>query len=223
MWRKPTTCNVSMRRLFGTTCVSAFAALSAAGGTASAQQNAFHEPPVFASQNGALNILMNLKQQPIPTITFTSPTTGKKINPAGWAYQICQRTWSGQTSCPSGFGTVWDYGGTRLALTQGDDLKIHFTNLLPPIDPKKLLHVQDDPNDVLNPTNLHTHGLLTPARAATRQNPTWGDDIFVEVFNPTNGTPNPQASPHNMGDVVVGPIDYNIPVVNNMPSSLLWY
>jgi hypothetical protein len=26
-----------------------------------------------------------------------------------------------------------------------------------------------------------------------------------------------------MGDVVVGPIDYNIPVVKNMPSSLLWY
>jgi FtsP/CotA-like multicopper oxidase with cupredoxin domain len=197
-------------------------ALAGGAGTAGAQ-NAFHEPPVFASQNGTLNILMNLKQKPIPTITFTSPTTGKKINPAGWASEICQRTWNGQTSCPSGSGTVWDYGGTRLALTQGDDLKIHFTNLLPPFDPNKLLHAQDEPNDVLNPTNLHTHGLLTPARAASRQNPTWGDDIFVQVFNPANGTPNPQFSPHNMGDVVVGPIDYNIPVVNNMPSSLLWY
>jgi FtsP/CotA-like multicopper oxidase with cupredoxin domain len=191
--------------------------------SSTASSNAFHDPPVFASQNGTLNILMNLKQRPIPTITFTSPTTGKKINPTGWAYEICQRTSSGQTSCPFGSGTVWDYGGTRLALTQGDDLKIHFTNLLPPFDPKKLLHAQDEPNDALNPSNLHTHGLLTPARAATRGNPTWGDDIFVQVFNPANGTPNPQSSPHNMGDVVVGSIDYDIPVVQNMPSSLLWY
>jgi FtsP/CotA-like multicopper oxidase with cupredoxin domain len=157
-----------MRRLVGATCVSVIAALWAAGETASAQQNSFHTPPVFTSQNGQLDILMNLKQQPIPTITFTSPTTGKQTNPYGWAYEICNQTSSGQTTC----GTVWDYGGTRLALTQGDDLKIHFTNLLPPFDPKKLLHAQDDPNDVLNPSNLHTHGLLTPARAASRQNPT---------------------------------------------------
>ena len=114
-----------MHRLVGATCVSVIAALLAAGGTASAQQNSFHTPPVFTSQNGALDILMNLKQQAIPTITFTSPTTGKQTNPYGWAYEICKRTSGGQTSCPSGPGTVWDYGGTRLALTQGDDLKIH--------------------------------------------------------------------------------------------------
>jgi FtsP/CotA-like multicopper oxidase with cupredoxin domain len=215
--------NVSTGRLFGATCVSAIAALSAAGGTASAQQNAFHEPPVFASQNGTLDILMNVKQKPIPTVTFTSPTTGKKINPAGWAYEICQRTSSGQTTCPSGPGTVWDYGGVRLGLKQGDTLNVHFTDMLPPFDPKKLLHSVDDPNDVLNPTNLHTHGMLTPARAATRQNPTWGDDIFVQAFNPANGTPNPTFSPHNMGDIVVGPVNYNIPVPPNHPSGLLWY
>ena len=86
---------------------------------------------------------------------------------------------------------MWDYGGVRLALTQGDTLKSHFTNLLPKFDPKKLLHSADDPNDVLNPTNLHTHGLLTPARAPTVANPTWGDDIFVQVFNPANGTAEP--------------------------------
>ncbi len=228
MRREPN--NVSTRRSFGAQlsmrrwigAASLAAAVAGGAGTAGAQ-NAFHEPPVFTSQNGTLDILMNLKQRPIPTITFTSPTTGKRINPLGWAYEICQRTFSGQASCPTGAGTVWDYGGTRLALTQGDDLKIHFTNLLPPFDPNKLLHAQDEPNDILNPTNLHTHGLLTPARAATRANPTWGDDIFVQAFNAANGTPNPQFSPHNMGDVVVGPIDYNIPVVSNMPSSLLWY
>jgi FtsP/CotA-like multicopper oxidase with cupredoxin domain len=192
------------------------------GGTASAQ-NAFHEPPVFASQNGTLDILMTAKAKPIPTITFTSPTTNNHIHPTGWAYEICQRTSSGQTSCPTGSGTVWDYGGIRLALKQSDTLKIHFTNLLPPFDPKKLLHSVDEPNDALNPTNLHTHGLLTPARAASRGNPTWGDDVFVQVFNPANGTPNPTFSPHNMGDVVVGSINYNIPVASNQPSGLLWY
>src|SRR5262249_33796342 len=123
---------------------------------------------------------------------------------------------------PNTSGTVWDYGGIRLALQQGDTLKIHFNNQLPKFNPKKLLHGVDEPNDVLNPTNLHTHGLLTPARAATRGNPTWGDDIFVQVFNPANGTPGPSGL-HNMGDVVVGSIDYNIPVLRTNPSTLLWY
>src|SRR5260370_27965841 len=93
-------------------------ALAGGAGTAGAQ-NAFHDPPVFASQNGTLDILMNLKQRPIPTITFTSPTTGKKINPAGWAYEICHRTSSRQTSCPSWPRTLWDSGGPRPAPTQG--------------------------------------------------------------------------------------------------------
>ena len=199
---------------------TAAAAALAWGGTASAQTaasansqgNAFHAPPVFASENGTLNIQMNAKANPIPTLTFTSPTTGKKIHPTGFAYEICRAG-----------GCVWDYGGVRLALTQGDTLKSHFTNLLPPFDPNKLLHAADEPNDVLNPINLHTHGLLTPARAPTAGNPTWGDDIFVQVYNPANGLPNPANNPHNMGDVVVGSIDYNIPVASNMPSSLLWY
>jgi L-ascorbate oxidase len=197
------------------------AAVACGGGTAAAQTtatasqgNAFHEPPVFSSEAGALNILMNVKAKPIPTIAFTSPTTGRTIHPVGWGYEICQ---------PDGTGCVWDYGGVRLALKQGDTLKSHFTNQLPPFDPNKLLHAPDDPNDVLNPVNLHTHGLLTQARAPTVANPTWGDDIFVQVFNPANGMPNPANSPHNMGDVVVGPIDYSIPVAPNMPSSLLWY
>src|SRR5215467_14099521 len=227
---KPTTCNVSMRRLFGAQlsmhrwigAASLAVALAGGAGTAGAQ-NAFHEPPVFASQNGTLDILMTAKPNPIPSITFTSPTSGKIINPQGWAYEICKRTSSGQTTCPGGPGTVWDYGGIRLALKQGDTLKVHFTNALPPFDPKKLLHAVDEPNDVLNPTNLHTHGLLTPARAATRQDPTWGDDVFVQVFNPANGTPNPAGNPHNMGDVVVGSIDYRIPVPKNHPAGLLWY
>src|SRR5215472_7058863 len=225
MFDKPETHGVRLHRSIGV--ASVIMALWAAGGvTAMAQttgSNAFHEPPVFTSQNGVLDILMTAKAKPIPTLNFKSPSTGKTINPPGWAYEICQRTSSGQTTCPTGPGTVWDYGGIRLALTQGDTLKVHFRDMLPPFDPKKLLHSVDEPNDVLNPSNLHTHGLLTPARAASRQNPTWGDDIFVQVFNPANGTPNPAFNPHNMGDIVVGSVDYNIPVPKNHPSGLLWY
>src|ERR1700730_13453963 len=107
---------------------------------AAAQTATFVAPPVFASSEGVLDILMTAKAKAIPTITFTSPTTGQKINPQGWAYEICRRTSSGQTSCPPGPGTVWAYGGVRLALQQSDTLKIPFANQLPPFDPNKLLN-----------------------------------------------------------------------------------
>jgi hypothetical protein len=42
-----------------------------------------------------------------------------------------------------------------------------------------------------NPTNLHTHGLIVPARAATPGDPTFGDYVFVQVYNSTNGMPEP--------------------------------
>src|SRR5664279_905302 len=185
----------SLSQWIGATAVAT--ALACGGGTANAQTasaasqgNAFHAPPVFTSQNGALNIQINAKAKPIPTITFTSPTTGKIIHPTGFGYEICQA---------NGSGCVWDYGGVRLALTQGDTLKSHFTNQLPPFEPKKLLHSADEPNIALNPTNLHTHGLLTPGRAPTAANPTWGDDIFVQVYNRANAMPIPAKSTHNMG------------------------
>src|SRR5215471_20348238 len=117
MSSKSTTCNVSMRRLFGAQlsmhgwvgAASVAVALAGGAGTAGAQtaltasaQNAFHEPPVFSSQNGTLDIFMNVKAKPIPTITFTSPTTHQQIHPQGFAYEICNRTFSGPQNC------VWD-------------------------------------------------------------------------------------------------------------------
>src|SRR5215470_16287856 len=130
MSSKPTISSISMRRLFdaqlsmrqrvGASWVGVMSlAVAVAGGAGMASaQNTFHEPPVFASRNGTLDILMTAKANPIPTINFTSPTTGKTINPQGWAYEICKRTSTGQTTCPSGPGTVWDYGGIRLAMKQ---------------------------------------------------------------------------------------------------------
>jgi FtsP/CotA-like multicopper oxidase with cupredoxin domain len=102
--------------------------------------------------------------------------------------EVCRRPVSGD-QCPAGAGTVADYGGVRLALQQGDTLKIRLTNRLPKIDPAKLTHAADPGGDnlYLNPTNLHTHGLLVEARAPISSDPSVGDYIFVSVFNSANG------------------------------------
>ena len=57
--------------------------------------------------------------------------------------------------------------------------------------PRMLRHGSDPggANLFLNPTNLHTHGLITPARAATDGDPTFGDYAYVSIFNSANGTP----------------------------------
>jgi FtsP/CotA-like multicopper oxidase with cupredoxin domain len=197
------------------------AAFGCGAGTAVAAN--FHEPPVFTSQNGVLDIMMVARARPIPTISFRPPNSSSSINPIGWAYDICKRPASG-LSCPTGSGTVWDYGGVRLALKQGDTLKIRFVNRLPKMDPDKVNHITDpgQANLFRNPTNLHTHGLLTPARAATRGDPTFGDFVFVTVYNSNNGTPVPQNT-HQHGPIVMDTIDFKIPVPGNHPSGLLWY
>jgi len=211
-------CSLSLHR----TIVTAGAAAALACGAQTALAANFHEPPVFSSQNGVLDILMIARAKPIPTISFNPPHSRSSINPIGWAYEICKRPASG-LSCPTGTG-VWDYGGVRLNLKQGDTLKIRFVNRLPKMDPDKVNHITDpgQANLFRNPTNLHTHGLLTAARAATRGDPTFGDFVFVSVFNSANGTPVPQNT-HQHGPIVMDTIDYKIPVPNNHPSGLLWY
>jgi L-ascorbate oxidase len=191
------------------------------GGTAKAAD--FADPAVFASSNGVLDILMIAKPKPVPSIAFRPPSGGGPINPTGWVYEICPRPASG-TVCPAGSGTVADYGGVRLALMPGDTLKIRFANKLPPVDPLKLRHVTDpgQANIYLNPTNIHTHGLLTPARAATLSDPTFGDYIFVAVFNSANGIPVPQST-HQHGQIVMDTVDYTITIPANHPSGLFWF
>src|SRR5262245_3240902 len=163
----------SMHRWIGAASLAALAC-------APARAADFHDPPVFASQNGVLDILMIAKAKAIPTISFTPPHSRTSINPTGWVYEICKRPPSGLT-CPAGTGTVADYGGARLALQKGDTLKIRFVNRLAKVDPDKLNHLNDpgQANLFRNPTNLHTHGVLTPARAATVGDQTFGDFPFV--------------------------------------------
>jgi L-ascorbate oxidase len=182
----------------------------------------FAEPAVFASEHGVLEILMIAKPKPIPSISFTPPDAGATVNPLGWVYEVCRSPASGD-HCPPGAGTVSDYGGVRLALQQGDTLKIRLINRLPTIDPAKLRYITDPggANLHLNPTNLHTHGLLVPARAPTSTDPSLGDYIFVSVFNSDNGIPVPQT--HEHGSNVMDAVDYRIEIPKNHPSGLYWF
>jgi FtsP/CotA-like multicopper oxidase with cupredoxin domain len=183
----------------------------------------FVDPAVFASVNGVLDIMMVAKAKPIAGLSFQPPGHSAVIHPTGWVYEVCKRPSSG-LACPSGSATVADYGGVRLALQPGDTLKVRFVNRLPAVDPNKLNHVTDpgEANLFRNPTNIHTHGLLTPARAATVGDPTFGDFVFVTVYNSANGIPVPQTT-HQHGPIMMDTVDYKIPVPNNHPSGLLWF
>jgi FtsP/CotA-like multicopper oxidase with cupredoxin domain len=191
--------------------------------TGAAVAGPFVEPPVFASQNGVLDLLLIATPKPVPSIVFT-PSGGEPLNPTGWIYQICRRAVATGNSCPAGSATSSEYGGTRLALQKGDTLKIHLVNQLPLLDPVKVTHDVDpgQANLPLNPTNLHTHGMIVQARAPTLGNPTFGDYIFVEIFNSANGTPVPQTT-HQHGSIVMDSVDYQIHIPHNHPSGQFWF
>jgi FtsP/CotA-like multicopper oxidase with cupredoxin domain len=185
--------------------------------------DAITEPAVFASFAGVLDILMVAKPKPVPTISFQPPGGGAPINPVGWVYEICPRP-AASNQCPAGATTVSDYGGVRLALQAGDVLKVRLVNRLPLLDPAKLKHVSEpgQANLFRNPTNLHTHGLIVPARPATLSDPTFGDYVFVDIYNPANGTPVPQAT-HQHGSVKMDFADYRIDIPANHPSGAFWF
>jgi FtsP/CotA-like multicopper oxidase with cupredoxin domain len=180
------------------------------------------EPPVFSSSNGVLDLVLIAKPQSITSLDFVKPGGGM-IHPTGWVYEICYRS-AGRQDCPASPQTVSSYGGVRLALQAGDTLKIHLVNRLPAIDPAKLTHASEagQANLALNPTNLHTHGMLVPARAPTVGDPTFGDYVFVSLFNRSNGLPAPQGT-HQHGSVVMDAVDYRIDIPKNHPSGLFWF
>jgi FtsP/CotA-like multicopper oxidase with cupredoxin domain len=203
--------------------VTAYFVATMACGALTARAGEFAEPQVFSSSHGMLDLLMIARPKPVPSISFRPPHGGAAIQPIGWVYEICPRPRSGN-QCPTGSSTVSDYGGVRLALQQGDTLKIRLLNRLPLLDPAKLSHVTDpgQANLALNPTNLHTHGLVVQARAPTLSDPTFGDDVFVEIFNPANGLPVPQAS-HQHGSIKMDFVDYRIDIPPNHPSGQFWF
>ena len=57
--------------------IAANISLALCVGAAPAAADTLVDPPVFASQNGALDIMMVAIPQPIPTISFTPPASGR--------------------------------------------------------------------------------------------------------------------------------------------------
>jgi FtsP/CotA-like multicopper oxidase with cupredoxin domain len=208
------------RIAFGGKLIATIVATLAA--TSSVQAAPLAEPPVFASSGGVLDILMVAKPKPIPTISFSPPSGGAPINPVGWVYEICLRPAS-RNQCPVDATTVSDYGGMRLVLQAGDVLKIRLVNELPMLDPNKVKHASEPglANLVRNPTNLHTHGLIVPARAPTRSDPTFGDYVFVDIYNSANGVPVQMSHQHGM--IKMDFADYRIEIPAGHPSGLFWF
>jgi hypothetical protein len=114
------------------------------------------EPITLQSSKGVLDILLVAKAAAIPSL---SP-----LNPTGWVYDICLNPHNGANDCPAVSGSPNLYGGTRLQLSQGDTLKIHLVNKLPPITDSDQAQDPDEAFLALNPTNIHTHGLLVSPR-----------------------------------------------------------
>src|SRR5262249_19081245 len=180
------------------------------------------EPAVLSSSGGVLDILMVAKAKAVPTISFLPPGGGAAINPIGWVYEVCPRPASGN-DCSPGPTTISDYGGVRLALQPGDVLKIRLINRLPPLDRAKVKHASEAGQSdlVRNPTNLHTHGLIVPARPPSTGDPTFGDYVFMQIFNSANGMPTETA--HGHGSNKMDFADYRIDIPADHPSGVFWF
>ncbi|MCC6203130.1 MAG: multicopper oxidase domain-containing protein [Gammaproteobacteria bacterium] len=171
------------------------------------------EPITLSSKNGVLDVLMVARAARVPAISIPNPARG-------WVYDICPRPASGN-ACPPTKANL--YGGTRLALNPGDTLKIRLVNKLPPVTDSE--HAEEPGMEFLamNPTNLHTHGLLVSPRYASQANPTYGDNVFVMTFNSANGSPPAHAGHHMASAVDINTTDYVIQIPPNHPSGLFWF
>jgi L-ascorbate oxidase len=167
-------------------------------------------PPVLRSADGVLDILMVARINKLPFTPFSA---------YGWAYDICQRPTNGDLICPSSLPNL--YGGIRLQLSQGDTLKIRLVNKLPPAYNAKHQYEPGMEYLGLNPTNLHTHGMLVSAHFPTTDDKTYGDNVFVLTLNPLNGRPG--SGQHIHGDVRYTFTDYAIKIPDNHPSGLFWF
>ena len=170
------------------------------------------EPITLSSTNGVLDILMIAKASAVGTLPGS---------PTGWVFQICKRPSNGTNACPAIAGSPNYYGGTRLQLERGDLLKVRLVNELPLVLDSE--HAGDPGEEflTLNPVNLHTHGMLVSPHGPTKEDPTYGDNIFVLTFNSANGKP--VMSPHLHAEVRYDYTDYTIKIPANHPAGLFWF
>ncbi len=181
-----------------------------------AHADPLQEPYTFSSTNGVLDLLMVAEAAKVPTL---SP-----LNPTGFVYSVCRRPSNPMLeTCPPPPAGVIPYAGPLLKLQQGDTVKVHLVNKLPPLTDSKHAGNPEEPQEAflaLNPTNLHFHGMLVSAHYPTVAAPNYGDNIFVYTFNPDNGMPPLLAAAH--ADVRMHATDYSFTIPNNHPSGLFW-
>ena len=200
--------NAGLALSAGITCAALMA-----GNPANAAE--IQEPYTLSSVNGVLDVLMVARPGTLSTLTPQKPT--------GFVYDVCRRPTNGAEVCPAPPPGVNLYAGPRLALMQGDVLKVHLVNKLPMLTDAKHSVNPEEPGHAylaLNPTNIHTHGLLVSAHYPTANDPTYGDNVFALTFNGANGIPSLQASAH--ADVRMNSTDYSIKIPSNHPSGLYW-
>jgi L-ascorbate oxidase len=172
------------------------------------------EPYTLTSSNGVLNLLMVAQAQTVPTL---SP-----LNPTGLVYSVCLRPAESE-SCPPPPKNVIPYAGPLLKLRQGDVLNIHLVNQLPPLTDSFHAANPEEPQDEflsMNPTNIHTHGMLVSPHHPTKAEPNYGDNVYVYTFNSAHGVPTALAAAH--ADVRIHSTDYSITIPKNHPSGLFW-
>jgi L-ascorbate oxidase len=161
------------------------------------------DPPVVASLNGSLEVLIVAREQRLSTLPG---------QPVGWVYEVCRYRLSdgqrrrcpapGLTSeqlakCPGPADAATSpYGGVRFQLEPGDEFRVRLVNCLPKVARDqpfsgefKFVGADGDSLLQYNPTNLHTHGLLVEPRCATTASDAYGDWMFVLAINPKNGFP----------------------------------
>jgi FtsP/CotA-like multicopper oxidase with cupredoxin domain len=189
--------------------IASFLASAAPAPADAASFEPLREPRVLASENGVLNVLMVAARKRVPELQ----------NVTGWVYSICKPDRPNQLSCPANSETIDDYGGAQLAVQPGDLLKIRLVNQLPKITDAANA-TGHNANLAYNPTNLHTHGLIVQPRVATFERPSFGDNVFVTLYNRYNvpwwnrtiGRPDMHGSIVSMNAV-----DYEIDIPRNHP------
>jgi FtsP/CotA-like multicopper oxidase with cupredoxin domain len=173
------------------------------------------ELPVFSSdtQTKTLDILL------IATPTAIADIPGV----TGWGYQICLRQDSQGNACLPGKSNPNPYGGARLQLNPGDRLKVHFVNKLPKISHADHASESGKQFLALNPSNIHTHGLLVPPNGPSATHTAYGDNIAVLTFNSANGEPNLAKATHLHAAVNKDATDYQIDIPQHHPAGIYWF
>jgi FtsP/CotA-like multicopper oxidase with cupredoxin domain len=180
------------------------------------------DPPVFASEGGALHLIFTARPQ-AQLLGGRATTT--------WVHEVCRRADATATECLPGTA-LSPYGGVQLRLGPDDRLHIRLVNRLPPAPEAEAC--REHPALAGNPTNLHTHGLIVEPHRAMAPGDPYGDYAFLELRNPANagarcagragghaGHGAPAGASHPDADVVDDAVEYRFDL-HAHPPGFFW-